>query len=134
MELASNRFMYNREGIIMRLEPTAILSLGLFMCIAEDDLRNINKVELTINNPDGLPLSLCSENILEHATVEAELVLQGIRFRSAIKLESEHWDEFIMTFFADEAPMVSRGDSSYAFTNKSAYNSCEIYGVVQENE
>lgn len=116
----------------MRLKPTAVVNLGLLMCISQDDIRNIHMVELNVNNPDSLPLSLCSENILELATVEAELVMNGIRFRANINLESEYWDEFIMEFFADEAPMISRGNSSYKFTNKSAYCSCEIYGAVQE--
>ena len=116
----------------MHLKPTAIIDLGLLMCISQDDIRNISKVELKINNPDGLPLSLCSESILKYATVEAELVMNGIQFRAGIQLDSEYWDEFIMEFFADEAPMISRGNSSYMFTNKSAYCSCEIYGVVQE--
>lgn len=116
----------------MHLEPTANIKLGLFMCIAQNDIRNICSVELKVNNPDGLPLSLCSEHILEHSTVEAEITMDGVRFRATLQLESEHWDEFVMEFFADEAPMISRGNSSYMFTNKSAYNSCEIYGVIQE--
>ena len=116
----------------MHLEPTAIIKLGLFMCIAQNDIRNICLVELKINNPDGRPLSLCSDNILEYATVEAEITMDGVRFRATLQLDSEQWDMFVMEFFADEAPMVSRGNSSYKFTNKSAYNSCEIYGVVHE--
>ncbi len=118
----------------MRLKPTAVINLGLLMCIAQDDIQNIHMVELKVDNPDGLPLSLCSESILELATVEAEFIMNGIRFRADISLESEYWDEFIMEFFADEAPMISRGNSSYMFTNKSSYCSCEIYGVVQDDD
>ena len=121
----------------MHLEVSAILSLGLLMYFEEKDSRNISKIELTIKNPDGLDLSFFSEKAYKYASAEADLTLNGIRFRAAIQLEEEYWDEFIMTFFLDESPKILEGESIYKYDNKYAFNAAEIcrmqfYGEIPE--
>lgn len=116
----------------MHLEPTATVNLGLLMFFAAEDIRYISKVQLKISNPKGKSITLLSEGVQKLASVEAEIVLSHLCFRAKVLLDETHWDEFIMTFFQDESPLVTRGNSVYSYTNTSAYNFCEGYGAVWE--
>ncbi|MBR2705389.1 MAG: hypothetical protein IKE91_07960 [Clostridia bacterium] len=114
----------------MHLESTARINLGLLMFFARQDLRYVKKIELEVHDPQKQQISLLSEGIYKHASVEAEIVINSMLFKAIVDLDSVHWDEFIMTFFQDESPMVSNGEASYKYTNKSAFEFKNGYGLV----
>ena len=110
----------------MYLEPSAVFNLGLIVFMAQNDIRIVHKLVVTIKNPDGVQLSLESEEACEHAAIEAELTLSNTRFAAHIKPEKESWKEFTELFFKDESKTISKGDLNFTYINKTAFNAAEI--------
>ena len=114
----------------MHLKPTATIDLGLLMFFAQEDIKYVQKVELTISNPDNETTELLSTKTMQNASVEVELVLSHCCFRAKVTPDETYWDEFIMTFFQDDSPFVSINGLNYSYKNDSAYNWCEGFGAI----
>ena len=118
----------------MYLEPTANIELGLLMFFANQDIRCVKTVELSIRNPKKQPNSLIViPKSFEDVTIEAELVLSYCCFKATVTPDSEHWKEFVELFFREETPTISHNDENYIYENCFCYNESKGYGAVWED-